>query len=242
MHLPLTETGTPGAPRALLVHGLNGNGQTWWSVTNSLVAAGWHVTTIDLRGHGAADPGDDLTLTSYAADLPAGPWDLVLGHSLGGATSVLASLAPGFTRALVLLDPVLVIDPNERDAIIADQLAELELTEQSLATSKPHWHRMDVALKVAAARQSSARTARGSFDDNPDWNVVAAAAALPVPTLILSGDPDVYTMLAPATAALITAVNPLVTYEVVPGTGHSPQRDDFDATMAALYKWHSLVE
>jgi len=241
MKLPAHELSPSGSPRALLVHGLNGTGQTWWRVAESLIAAGWHVTTVDLRGHGAADPGDDLALSSYAADLPAGPWDLVLGHSLGGAVSVLASLAPGFTRALALIDPVLFVDPADRDEIIADQLAELELTEQSLATSKPHWHSMDVALKVAGARLSSVRTARGSFDDNPDWNVVAQTEALPVPTLIISGDPLVYSMLAPATARAIVAANPLVTYEVVPGTGHSPHRDDFETTMAVLYNFVNLV-
>jgi len=237
MELSRHEWSTTGERRALLVHGLNGTGQTWWRVAESLVAAGWHVTTVDLRGHGAAEPGDDLKLSSYAADLPRDNWDLVVGHSLGGATSVLASLEPRFTRALALFDPVLAITPESRDEIIADQLAELELTEQSLATSKPHWHSMDVALKVAGVRLSSERTARGSFDDNPGWNVVAQAIALPVPTLILSGDPAVYTMLEPSTAAAIVEANPLVTYEVVPGTGHSPFRDDFDATMAALYKW-----
>jgi len=136
---------------------------------------------------------------------------------------------------------VLFVDPDDRDEIIADQLAELELTEQSLATSKPHWHSMDVALKVAGARLSSVRTARGSFDDNPDWNVVAQTEALPVPTLIISGDPLVYSMLAPATARSIVAANPLVSYEVVPGTGHSPHRDDFEATMAVLYSFVGLV-
>ena len=237
MKLPRHEWSATGERRALLVHGLNGTGQTWWRVAESLVAAGWRVTTVDLRGHGAADQGDDLALSSYAADLPRDTWDLVIGHSLGGATSVLASVEPRFTRALALLDPVLFVDAAERDEIIDDQLAELELTEQSLATSKPHWHSMDVALKVAGVQLSSERTARGSFDDNPSWNVVEQTMALPVPTLILSGDPAVYTMLKPETAAAIVDANSLVTYEVVPGTGHSPFRDDFDATMAALYAW-----
>jgi pimeloyl-ACP methyl ester carboxylesterase len=237
MHLPTREWSQVGERRALLVHGLNGTGQTWWRVAGSLVAEGWHVTTVDLRGHGAADPGDDLALASYAADLPRGDWDLVVGHSLGGAASVLASVEPGFTRSLAIIDPGLAITPADRAAIIDDQVAELELTEQSLATSKPHWHSLDVAHKVAGVRLSSPRTARGSFDDNPEWNVVASAAALPVPTLIISGDPLVYSMLAPSTALAIIAANPLVTYEVVAGTGHSPFRDDFDATMAVLYEW-----
>ena len=237
MQLPEQHWGTPGGRRALLVHGLNGNGATWWRVAEHLAANGWHVTAVDLRGHGQAAPGDGLALSSYAADLPGSGWDLVVGHSLGGATSTLAAANPGFTSRLVLLDPVLEIDPAAREAIILDQVAELSLTVESLSAEKPHWHRRDVELKVAAALLSSDRTARGSFDDNPDWNAVDSLTALPVPTLILSGDPDVYAMIAPSTALAITAANPLVSYRVVAGTGHSPFRDDFETTMAELDAW-----
>jgi pimeloyl-ACP methyl ester carboxylesterase len=237
MQLPEQHWGTPGGRRVLLVHGLNGNSATWWRVAEHLAANGWHVTAVDLRGHGAAAPGDDLALSSYAADLPGSDWDLVVGHSLGGATSTLAAGTPGFTRRLVLLDPVLKIDPAERDAIIEDQVAELSLTVESLGAAKPHWDARDVELKVAGARLSSLRTARESFDDNPGWNAVDALSALPVPTLILSGDPAIYSMLATSTALAIVAVNPLVTYRVVAGTGHSPQRDDFEATITQLEAW-----
>ena len=240
MQLPEQHWGTPGGRRALLVHGLNGNGATWWRVAEHLAANGWHVTAVDLRGHGEAAAGDDLALASYAADLPGSGWDLVVGHSLGGATSALAAATPGFTSRLVLLDPVLEIDPAQRDAIILDQVAELSLTIESLTDAKPHWHPRDVELKVAAARLSSERTARGSFDDNPDWNAVGALAALPVPTLVLSGDPHVYSMLDTSTVAAIARPN--LDYRVVAGTGHSPQRDDFESTMAELTNWLAATQ
>ncbi|TBN57524.1 alpha/beta hydrolase [Glaciihabitans arcticus] len=237
MELPLYSSGTPGGPRVLLVHGLNGDAATWWRVADAFEASGCHVHSVDLRGHGAAARDDDLALASYAADLPGTDWDLVLGHSLGAATASIAATTPGFARRLALLDPVLEIDPASRDAIIADQLAELELTVDSLTAEKPHWHPRDVATKVAAARLSSPGTARGSFDDNPAWDAVTAVAGLEIPTLVLSGDPAVYTMLGTATVAAIT--RPALEYRVIPGTGHSPQRDDFDATMAVLWDWLS---
>jgi len=130
---------------------------------------------------------------------------------------------------------VLEIDPAARDAIMADQLAELDLTIASLSAEKPHWHPRDVSTKVAAAQLSSPRTARGTFDDNPYWDAATAVAALEIPTLILSGDPTVYTMLSASTVAAIA--RPTLSYVVVPGTGHSPQRDDFDATMRILWEW-----
>jgi len=235
MQLPLFESGTPGGPRVLLVHGLNGDAATWWRVADAFEVSGWHVHSVDLRGHGSAAPGSDLALASYASDLPGSDWDLVLGHSLGAATAAVAATAPGFARRLALLDPVLEIEPASRAAIIADQLAELDLTIASLSAEKPHWHPRDVSTKVAAAQRSSPRTARGSFDDNPDWDAATAVAALEIPTLILSGDPAVYTMLSASTVAAIA--RPTLSYVVVPGTGHSPQRDDFDATMRILWEW-----
>jgi len=242
MDLPLRSWGPATGRRALLVHGLNGDGATWEPLAEALAGDGWSVSAIDLRGHGAADPGDDLTLEGYASDLPGSDWDLVIGHSLGGAASVLASQTPGFARSLVLLDPVLEIFASDRDAIVDDQLAELALTEETLAAQKPHWSARDVALKVAGVRRSSERTARASFDDNPDWNVVDEAVDLPVRTLILGGDHAVYSMLARATAEAIADENPLVEYRVIAGAGHSPQRDRFAETLDAIRGFTSAGE
>lgn len=238
MQLPSHTWGDSNSTRrALLVHGLNGSAATWERFANRLVDDGWHVTAVDLRGHGSAPAGDDYALASYAADLPRHDWDLVVGHSLGGASSLFAASTPGFTQRLVLLDPVLEIDAADRDAIIADQIEELALTVESLTAAKPHWHPLDVTSKVDAARLSSVATARGSFDDNPDWNLVVEASTVRVPTLILGGDPAVYTMLAPETAAAITTANPHVSYVVLEGAGHSPQRDRFEETLAAVLAW-----
>lgn len=234
MQLPTRLWGSPDGRRALLVHGLNGDGATWEPLAERLADAGWHVTAVDLRGHGEAAPGDDLTLAGYASDLPGHGWDLVVGHSLGGAASVLASAAPGFTDALVLLDPVLEVFASDRAAIIDDQLAELELTVESLTAQNPQWSARDVELKVAGVRRCSPRTARASFDDNPEWNVVDETVDLPVRTLILGGDHTVFSLLARATAEAIAAENPLVEYRVIAGAGHSPQRDRFDEVLAAI--------
>jgi pimeloyl-ACP methyl ester carboxylesterase len=185
MQLPSRTWGDPAsARRVLLVHGLNGSSETWQRFALRLVDDGWHVTAVDLRGHASAPAPDGYTLAAYAADLPRRDWNLVVGHSLGGASSLLAASTPGFAQRLVLLDPVLEIDAADRDAIVADQLAELELTVESLTAAKPHWHPDDIASKVDAARRSSIATARGSFDDNPDWNLIAEASTASVPTLI----------------------------------------------------------
>jgi pimeloyl-ACP methyl ester carboxylesterase len=219
--------------RALLVHGLSSDATSWWQVRAALEADGWEVTAVDLRGHGANPPADRYRLADYAADLPRQQWDLVIGHSLGGAAAVLAAGEPGFTRRLVLLDPVLEVPEDQAEAIIADQVAELQLDEASIAAQRPRWHERDRAAKLQGVRRVDPAAVTGSFTDNPGWDVVEQARALRVPTLVLSGDPAVYTMLAPATARSLGEAE----YRVIPGAGHSPHRDEFEATMGAIRTW-----
>lgn len=217
--------------KALLIHGLSSNSSAWWRIRAALEADGWEVTTPELRGHGGSPAADSYGLADYAADIPSGPWNLVIGHSLGGAVAVLRAST---TERLILLDPVLEVDAADVAAIRADQLGELDLTLDSIRTAKPHWHPRDHELKVQAVRQVDPKAPVQSFDDNPKWDVVAEARALTVPTLILGGDHTVYSMLATATAEAITAANPLVEYRVIAGAGHSPHRDRPEETLAAI--------
>ena len=231
---------------ALLVHGLSSDSDSWWRVADALGADGWHVTTVDLRGHGSAPRADRYRLEDYAADLPvsnrAGGWDLVVGHSLGGVASVIAAQRPGFTRLLALLDPVLDVPVAHEAEIMADQVSELDYTAESIARDKPHWHERDRAAKLSGVRRVDPVAVTRTFTDTGRWDAAAEARALAVPTLILSGDPEVYTMLDPALAEAIVAANPNVAYVVVEGTGHSPHRDRPEQTLAALRAWLLLQE
>ena len=217
---------------ALLVHGLSSDSESWWRVTAALEDDGWDVATVDLRGHGFGARAESYALTDYARDLDDG-WDLVVGHSLGGAASVLAAQRPGFTKLLVLLDPVLDVPVDRAEAIIAEQLAELEYTEESIARDKPHWHENDRASKLVGVQRVDPLAVTRTFSDTGRWDVTAQARALRMPTLVLSGDPAVYTMLDPELAATLTNVD----YVVIEGTGHAPHRDRPEETLAALREW-----
>jgi pimeloyl-ACP methyl ester carboxylesterase len=216
--------------RALLVHGLSSDAGSWWRVRAALEADGWDVGAVDLRGHGGNPPATGYRLAEYAADLPREAWDVAIGHSLGGAAVVLAALDPGFARRIVLLDPVLQVPEHLREAIIADQVAELDLDERSIAAAKPHWHERDRAAKLRGVRRVDPAAVTRSFTDNPGWDLVDEVRALAVPVLVLSGDPDEYTMLDPATARGLENVE----YRVIRGAGHSPHRDRPEETIAAI--------
>ena len=217
--------------KALLIHGLSSNSTTWWRVADALKSDGWGVTTPDLRGHGTAPRAASYSFADYASELPPGPWDLIVGHSLGGTIAVLLG---DTTQRLVLIDPVLEVPPEQFDEVKQDQLNELQLTHEKIRASKPLWSERDIELKIAAVQQVDTSAVERTFSDNPTWNVLEQARALRVPTLILAGDPAVYSMLAPETARALVTANPLVEYVVVEGAGHSVHRDRPEAVIAAI--------
>jgi len=224
--------------RALLIHGLSSSSSTWWRLADALEADGWQVTAPDLRGHGEAPRYDSYRFDDLVNDLPNGPFDLMVGHSLGGTVAVVAGARqPELAKRIVVLDPVLEVPEDEWDAVKADQLADLELTIDSIRVSKPHWSPRDHDIKIAAIAQVDRQSVEAVFTDNLDWNVTAEAATIAVPTLILGGDPAVYTMLEPATAHALIDANPMLEYRVIEGAGHSLHRDRPVETIAAILDW-----
>ncbi len=225
--------------RALLVHGLSSGPGGWWRVREWLDGAGWSAATVPLRGHAGLPPAGNYAVTSYAADLAAsGPWDLVIAHSLGGAAAtIVAADDPGWTARLILLDPVWRVPDDEMDAVIESQRTDLDWTRDALVAAKPHWDARDIDAKLAAIAEVDPDAVVRTWTDTGHWDLTAAARALAIPTLVLGGDPAVYTMLEPADASAIAADNPHVDYRVVPGAGHSPHRDVPDATRDLILDW-----
>ncbi|MEA4906166.1 MAG: alpha/beta hydrolase [Anaerolineaceae bacterium] len=89
-------------------------------LTPRLVAAGYRVATMDVRGHGETSVHwDDFSVVGIGEDilalvraLDAGP-AVVIGTSMGGGAAVWAATqAPELIRGLVLLDPFVDGDSN----------------------------------------------------------------------------------------------------------------------------------
>ncbi len=241
--LPRLTWGNPRATRrALLVHGLGSNGALMWRFGVALAEAGWNATAVDLRGHGTAPRALDYTLPAYAADVAIAhpdngePWDLVVGHSLGGAAVTLAAADnPAWTRRLVLIDPGLRITDGERDAVRSSQdEAFMDVTAEDVRRDNPRWHEQDLELKALSSRQVSRWAVAETDTQNPDWDARAAAAALRIPTHIIGADPAVFSIF---TGDLATEVctNPHITMSVVENAGHSPHRDRPDETLRQLF-------
>jgi pimeloyl-ACP methyl ester carboxylesterase len=107
--------GDPRGPAVMLMHGGGQTRFSWGKAARELAAAGYHVISLDLRGHGASSWASDGNyaidafvgdLMAVAATLPAPP--ALVGASLGGAASLLAvgEADRAFASALVLVDVV----------------------------------------------------------------------------------------------------------------------------------------
>lgn len=226
-------------PRVLLIHGLSSSPAGLWRVRHWLDDAGWTTEAVPLRGHGGRPAAADYAVPSYASDLAAtGPWDAVVAHSLGASAATLVAAAnPRWAARLVLLEPVWRIPAEEEPAIIADQRAELGLTRSQLEAEKSHWDPRDIDAKLESIAQVDPEAVTRTFTDTGRWDLTDAAGSLGIPTLVVSGDPKVYTMLDPADAVAVAQRAPLIDYRVVPDAGHSPHYDAPDATRELMLSW-----
>lgn len=240
--LPRVAWGDSASDRhALLVHGLGSNAALMWRFGVTLSESGWHAVAVDLRGHGTAPRALDYTIAAYAADIaatypPTGDaWDLVIGHSLGGAAATVAAAdAPAWTKRLVLIDPGIHLADDDRDVVRRSQEASFaDPSERAVRAEHPHWHDQDVELKALSARQVSRWAVEQTSTQNEPWDVRHAAARLAVPTHIIASDPEVYSIFKGALADEVRG-NRLITLSVVVGAGHSPHRDKPDDTMRHL--------
>ncbi|WP_194411063.1 alpha/beta fold hydrolase [Microbacterium cremeum] len=241
----LTWGSATASRRALLVHGLGSNGALMWRYGVALAEAGWRADAVDLRGHGTAPRTLDYTLAAYAADLAetrpgavAEPWDLVVGHSLGGAASVLSVADdPSWTRRLVLIDPAIALTDRDRTIVRDSQTRSFaDPSQDAVRAEHPGWHEQDVELKALAAQQASRWAVEQTSAQNHTWDVSDAALRVQVPTHVIASDPSVYSIFAGKPAEHVVARNHVFTMSIVEGAGHSPHRDAPDATISALLR------
>lgn len=212
-----------------------------WRYGTALAEDGWYAVAVDLRGHGRAPRALDYTIAAYAEDVaatrpPSGSWDLVVGHSLGGAAAVRASADhPDWTARLVLIDPALLLLPEDREIVRGSQEAAFaDTTVDAVRAAHPRWHPQDIELKATAAQQASVWAVTQTSEQNAEWDEREAAARLTVPTHVIGADPAVYSLFTGATAAGVRASNDRITMSVVEKAGHSPHRDRPEATVAAF--------
>ena len=113
LRLAVFDAGGPGAP-VLFQHGLCGDADQTAEAFPAL--AGFRRVTLDCRGHGASEAGDDLSIATFAGDVAAladmlGAPLVLGGISMGAAIATrIAVTRPDLVCALILVRPAWVAD------------------------------------------------------------------------------------------------------------------------------------
>lgn len=118
--------GDAGAPAVVLLHGGGQTRHSWSRAAQGLLAGGFQVINYDARGHGEsdwspagayqlADRSDDLAAIVSGLEVPF----VLVGASLGGATSIVAIDRGLRPAGLVLVDIVPEPDPRGIDRIVS---------------------------------------------------------------------------------------------------------------------------
>lgn len=218
-----------GPQRALLLHGLTSAGSTWWRLASDLAEVGFTAVAPDLRAHGTSPAGDNLAIESFRDDvlLLGGGWDLLVGHSLGGAIAAAVMTAqPSFAKRVVFEDPA--IDSAVTARLLAESPAPLQSpTVAEVAAANPTWHPRDVELKVESLLQCGPEVSQRTMDDAAPWDVWPEILSLLVPALLLGADPELGALVSQEKGEEAVRTNELVEYVLVAEAGHSIHRNDY---------------
>jgi pimeloyl-ACP methyl ester carboxylesterase len=237
-------------PLVVAVPGMGDTRSVYRGLAPSLVAAGYRVATMDLRGHGESDTSfrahDDVAAGTDALALVGhlgGGRAVLIGNSMGaGAVTWAAAEAPDRVAALVLIGPFVRNIPVALPARVALRLALLRPWGPSIWNS--HYARLypgrrpeDLDSHRAEIRRSLARpggwrafvaTTRTSHAP-----VEARLGEVNAPTLVVMGDRD-SDFPDPEREAQLIAGRLRAEVVMVPGAGHYPQSQAADTVSAAV--------
>lgn len=222
----------------VLVHGITESRRTWDPLVAPLIAAGYRLISVDLRGHGASSKAAPYDLTTMAGDLAAvlaeeGADDaLLIGHSLGGAV-VSAYAAGGPCRAVINVDQPMALSGFKQ--VLSGLEPMLKGTaEQFQSAISAIFEQMAGPLegaerwRVDHLRRADQEVVLGVWDlvfnasvEELDAVVDAVAGAITVPYLSLHGIDPGQDYAAWLGARIATA-----TVEVWPDLGHYPHLID----------------
>ena len=167
-----------------------------------------------------------------------GDHNLVVGHSMGGATATLATARrPEWAGRLVLVDPAWRFPTaDEAAAEKQEELAALDRDAGEIRAAYSAWDERDGEAKESRSRASGGRH-EGIIDANLDADLREAARSLAVPTLAICGDPAAGGAVTLADGDAVASANPNVRLVRIAGAGDNPHRDDPEAVRRALLGW-----
>ena len=246
-------TGTP----VLLMHGGGQTRQAWGGALAEGARRGYHMLSVDLRGHGDSDWDDagDYRVEAHARDLARIVNQLdqppvVVGASLGGLTGLYYAGNGGDLRALVLVDIAVKIEPQGAARIgefmrgAPNGFASLDEAADAVAAYLPHRPRpRDTSGLMRNLRLRDDGRLHWHWDPKmmasergpaPDFDLMREAARqLTVPVLLIRG--QMSEVLSPDGVADFLELVPQAEFVDIAGADHMVAGDRNDAFNAAVF-------
>jgi len=249
--------GNPVNPAVVLLHGGGQTRHSWRRAARELVAADYHVISLDLRGHGESSWAEngDYSFDAYVNDLkiiiaaletaPA-----LVGASLGGIISLLtaAELKSTEVSSVVLVDVVPRMEQSGIDAIRSFMMDNrsgfnsIEEAAETVARYLPH-------RQKPATHAGLGKNLRYSSDGRLYWHwdpvfleqhdernttlrMEAAAKNFSLPTLLLRGEKS--ELVTESGVRALTDLIPHAQYREIGSAGHMVAGDNNDAFNEAI--------
>ena len=245
LHFDETGNGRP----MVIVPGLFGSTRNWRSVASCL-ANRYRVITVDQRNHGESPHADEMDFACMAADVQALADSLgltepiLLGHSMGGKTAMVAALlSPQRWRRLIVVD-IAPVTYRQRFSDLVDAMMSIPVetlknrahADAMLAPVEPDPAIRNFLLHNLVAAQghyrwrinlSAIRSALHSLRAFPVLEKTFAG-----PTVFIRGERS--HAISPEHGPTIKALFPDSRTLTIPGAGHWPHTESPDAFLHCL--------
>jgi 3-oxoadipate enol-lactonase len=246
-------TGPEGAPVVCFTHSLSSDGGMWAEQMPPLLAAGWRVLRLDMRGHGGSDPGPgDYTMAGLADDVALALDFLGLekvhyiGLSIGGMIGQAFAIGHGHRMASAMLcDTAPGTPPGGKAAWgprmdtvkkaaslepLADGTMERWFTDAFKPRRPARWKEIrSTVANTTPAGYLGCAAAILDFDFQPKLPGVK------VPTLVVCGDDDQGT--PPAGNKRIAELIPGGKYQGIADARHFPNVEHPDTFNRIMMDW-----
>jgi 3-oxoadipate enol-lactonase len=234
-------------------HSLSSDGGMWAEQLPPLLAAGFRVLRLDMRGHGGSDPvAGDYTMSALAADVAAAIDALRLdrvhyiGLSIGGMLGQAFAIEHGAKlKSMMLCDTLPATPPDAKaawgprvDAVrkanslvpLADPTMERWFTDAFKPRKPGRWKEIrDTIAATTPAGYLGCAAAIQNFD------FVPKLPSLKVPTLVVCGADD------PGTPASenkrLASLVPGARYEEIPSARHFPNVEHPETFNRIMMNW-----
>jgi pimeloyl-ACP methyl ester carboxylesterase len=262
---------TGAGPLVVLAHGMGNRRDAYRFLAPQLVAAGYRVANVDLRGHGESSTGwSSYTRTDTAGDLLAlirhlgGPAVLIGQSFSGGSATIAAAQEPGLISAVVEIGPFTRVLKPSISALIRNRRHRkgvLLLIGTAMTGSVGLWTRyldhafpgrkpVDYTTQLASLRASLREPGRMMAARKMGMaKPVDAEAQLPnlrCPALVVMGtlDPDWPDPDVEARGIVAAMPTGIGTVAMIEGAGHYPHTqfpDEVAAVVLPFLKEHAYA-